>query len=260
MNIRLFSNFIAHSSAAVTCCGLLLAGLLLFPATPTHAQRFSWPDNPKNIQVLPPTISSRELSSAMRSFTRALGVRCSYCHVGEEGASLATYDFEADDKAPKRATRDMIRMVQSINQTHLAGLEESRPMAVTCVTCHRGNSKPYMVEDILSLTLEEEGLQAALEQYRQLREEYHGGFTYDLSERALDRFAGGLLGSEQTDAAMAFYRINTDLYPESSSAWASLAGGYVAGGDTLKAVTLYEHALVLNPENNQVARALSNLK
>ena len=33
----------------------------------------------------------------MPGFTRALGVRCSYCHVGEEGESLSTYDFASDD-------------------------------------------------------------------------------------------------------------------------------------------------------------------
>lgn len=37
----------------------------------------------------------------MRGFTRALGLRCSHCHVGEEGAPLATYDFAADEKPLK---------------------------------------------------------------------------------------------------------------------------------------------------------------
>jgi tetratricopeptide (TPR) repeat protein len=246
-----------------TVCAFMcfvLIGLLSVEALPASAQRFTWPEKPKNIQALPSTISSRELSGTMRAFTRALGVRCSHCHVGEEGASLTTYDFESDDKAAKRTTREMIRMVQAINQTHLAGLETSQQMRVTCVTCHRGNSKPYMIEDILTNTLEEEGVESAVEKYLDIRKEYHGGFTYDLTERGLDRFATELLSSDKTDAAIAFFRVNSELYPESSDAWASLANSYAASGDTLRAVTLYQHALVLHPGNERVARALSSLK
>ena len=97
--------------------------------TPAAAQRFP-PDSFTNLKVLPPDIAARELVSVMTCFTRALGVRCTHCHVGEEGRPLETYDFPSDDKLPKRQARDMLRMVEAINQQHLARLEERAERSV----------------------------------------------------------------------------------------------------------------------------------
>src|SRR5262245_14625530 len=39
----------------------------------------------KNLKVFPQDISGPNLISNMKGFAQALGVRCTYCHVGEEG-------------------------------------------------------------------------------------------------------------------------------------------------------------------------------
>ena len=44
--------------------------------------------DPQNLQVLPADISPGELSRIMRGNALGLGVRCQYCHVGEEGRSV----------------------------------------------------------------------------------------------------------------------------------------------------------------------------
>ena len=59
------------------------------------------PERLKNIQVLPTDISVRALLDTMGGFTRALGVRCAYCHFGSAGASFETLDFPADSLATK---------------------------------------------------------------------------------------------------------------------------------------------------------------
>lgn len=64
--------------------------------TPAAAQRFP-PDSFTNLKVLPRTIAPRELVTLMASFTRALGVRCSTCHIGDETKPIETYDFASDD-------------------------------------------------------------------------------------------------------------------------------------------------------------------
>ena len=51
----------------------------------------------------------------MRNFTSALGVRCQFCHVGQEGQPLAPFDFASDQKRNKLVARQMLRMVAEIN-------------------------------------------------------------------------------------------------------------------------------------------------
>jgi hypothetical protein len=84
----------------------------------------------------------------MRSFTRALGVRCQHCHVykGEDPDDLATFDFASDDKQAKQTTRAMLRMTARINADYLRGNSDTAATAtepkVTCYTCHRGEQRP----------------------------------------------------------------------------------------------------------------------
>ena len=63
---------------------------------------------------------------------------------------------------------------------------------VTCTTCHRGQSRPRMLEDILADAVAEGGADAAETKYRELREAAFGGFTYDFQARLLADFADGL--------------------------------------------------------------------
>src|ERR1044072_4282109 len=60
----------------------------------------------KNIQVLKGQQAGR-IPNIMRTFTRALGVRCDFCHVCGE--------WEKDDKDMKRVARDMMHMTFDIN-------------------------------------------------------------------------------------------------------------------------------------------------
>ena len=78
----------------------------------------------------------------MKFFAQSLGVRCTHCHVGEEGKPLSTFDFASDKKANKDIARAMLTMTSKLNKTDLpaiAGLEEPK---VTCYTCHRGAKEP----------------------------------------------------------------------------------------------------------------------
>lgn len=98
----------------------------------------------KNLQVLPKDIPQDALIAAMKNFTRALGVRCQYCHVGEEGLPLEKFDFTSDVKAQKTIARAMIRMTAEVNG-HVGKVipdAAARGYQVTCFTCHRGAAHP----------------------------------------------------------------------------------------------------------------------
>lgn len=160
-----------HALAGATTLALLFT---LGATRATHAQRARWvPPDPVNLKVLPKDISKDELVRTMRGFTAGLGVRCVFCHKGEEGQPLDTYDFMSDAKPQKETARKMLTMVMAINSDYLKGVmvehdetagaggqaaPEGKPAGeqtaqaagapeqarVTCYTCHRGQAHPVM--------------------------------------------------------------------------------------------------------------------
>ena len=99
---------------------LAAVAMLLFASPSAEGQ---WPpESFTNLKTLPKDISLKELVTLMAGFTRALGVRCTYCHVGEEGQPLSSYKFAPDDKPAKEKARVMIEMMRAINRTHLSAL------------------------------------------------------------------------------------------------------------------------------------------
>jgi hypothetical protein len=120
---------------ALLVCVLSLAGV----TAPVSAQV---PSTFTNLKVLPKEIGQRALVEIMRGFVFALDVRCQFCHVGEEGADLSTFDFASDVKPTKTTARKMMTMLVDVNRA-VAGIgEPSTEPKITCYTCHRGARKP----------------------------------------------------------------------------------------------------------------------
>lgn len=201
-------------STIVTVLALALVPGLVRPA-PAEAQ-FP-PDSFTNLQVLPEDIEARALVDMMAGFTRALGVRCTYCHVGEEGQPLATFDFASDDKPAKRKARRMIDMVEAINGRHLAGLAariEPR-LDVECFTCHRGVTEPRRLQDALLEAHAAAGLDSTIARYRELRDRYYGRAAYDFGEVALVDVANRVSAEANLADAVRLHALNVEMNPES---------------------------------------------
>ncbi len=117
----------------------LVAAFLLASTGPLLAQgaRWEWPEKSKSLEVLPADTSADRLRAVMRGFTGALGVRCNYCHVGEEGKPLSTFDFASDANPNKDRAREMMRMLGAIDG-HLQKIDPSgtERVGVRCQTCH----------------------------------------------------------------------------------------------------------------------------
>jgi len=217
-----------------------------------HAQDFRWPEEPQNLKVLPEGTKGRELGQVMRNFSIALGVRCEHCHVGE-GNDLSQYDFAADDKAAKRKARVMIEMLAAVNDDFLPRLsavddEKNAPLAVTCITCHRKNTRPVMLEDLLSDALHAGGVDAAAAKYRELRDQYYGGFTYDFSAGALARFAEQLAREQDFDSAIRLAQMDIDMNGESYSVYWALGGIQERAQLIPDAIASYRKGLELAPD------------
>src|SRR2546423_8938595 len=125
----------------------------------------------------------------MRNFASALGVRCQFCHVGQEGQPLASFDFAKDDKRTKLTARQMMRMVEEVNH-RLDTLPEHEKMTshveVTCAPCPRGVNRPMPLEQLMQETATKAGVDSASRAYRALRERHYGRAEHDFGEPKLD--------------------------------------------------------------------------
>ena len=207
---------------------LYLAG---FSSLPVRAQdTWTWPEKPKNLQVLPKDWPGSRLRPVMVGFTRALGVRCSYCHKGEEGKPLSTYDFASDENPNKNRAREMYRMLGEIDD-HLKKIEPSGDKRVNmwCHACHHGRPRPMTLDEELSEQYRKKGLQAALD--------------------GID-----------TKGAIQVFKLNAETFPDSANVWDSLAEGYLKAGDARKAQDNYEKALKLDPANPSAKEGLEKIK
>lgn len=117
-------------------------------ASPAAQQKFP-PDKFVNLQIFPKDTRPDVLIAAMKNFTRDLGVRCQFCHVGEEGLPLDKFDFPADTKTTKQTARMMIRMAGEINGQITKAMPDAPAQGyqVTCYTCHRGAQHPQHAPD-----------------------------------------------------------------------------------------------------------------
>lgn len=247
----------ARRSVRLAACLTLLPPLGALTLLPVVS---SAQEAPRNLQVLPKDMTRQQVTQVMRGFTAALGVRCSSCHVGEEGQPLNTYDFASDDKPMKLKAREMLRMSAAINDTYLAELPERRDpnVRVTCITCHRGVTRPQPIESIVEQTMAEDGVDTALERYRQLRERHYGGFAYDFTDRPLV-VLGETLAEGNADAAVRILELNLEFNPRSALTLFGLARTYDTAGDKDRAIEHFRKGLEIMPDNAQAQRRLREL-
>lgn len=232
---------------------LALAGLAL-PALAGAQNRFP-PDSLRNVQVLPRTTTPRQLVTTMRLITSALGVRCTYCHVGEESQPLEAYDFASDDKRTKRTARLMLQMVNDINQHALTQIPE-RPAPnreVSCMTCHRGVARPVPLGTLIAEAFTAGGLDSARRAYAGLRERYFGRAAYDFGEPSLVGTSLELRAANRLDEALAVLQVNDEQFQSSNTA-SNIGETLIMKLDTAAAIRAFRTALQRD-STNATARA-----
>lgn len=230
-------------------------------ATPALAQNRFPPDSVVNLKVLPKTMAPREVVNLMRGITMATGLRCSGCHVGEEGQPLTSYDFASDERRGKQVAREMMRMTRAINEQTIARLPD-RPdssLQVTCATCHRGVSRPVPLERIIVEAAVASGADSAVRAYRALRQTYYGRAAYDFSEGTLVTAAQQLSQQRRFDEALTLLNLDNEFYPTGADLMLATGDVYRAKGDTASAVKSYREALVRNPRSQPARQRLTQL-
>jgi tetratricopeptide (TPR) repeat protein len=229
-------------------------------ATPANTQI---PDKFTSLEVLPKDIPKSELVRIMREFSGALGVRCIHCHKGDDPVDLSKVDFASNEKENKRIARAMLKMTTGINATLHTELAAMRPtpLEVTCFTCHHGNSRPETLQHALVTELDSHGVDSTLVKYRSLREQFYGRAAYDFSEWSLISVAENLSRDPQhADAALALLNENLIYYPQSAGTYARIAETYLAKGDTTTALSTFDKAIALAPDDPWLKRRVERLK
>jgi hypothetical protein len=251
------------AAAVLALCALASAAVAQPPQPPPGGAPGAAPaaeQKPKNLKVLPADMPMRAVRDTMSTWARALGVRCTHCHVGTEGQPQ-TMNFAADDKPEKDKAREMVRMVSAINADYLAKLTARRSprIVVGCATCHRGLAEPRPLQQVVLAAYDAGGVDSATARYRALREQYYGRAAYDFGDVPLADVATTLRARNQLADAVKMHRLNTELSPNSAFAFRQAATALLASGDTAAAVSSLEKVLTLMPNDTAARRLLDML-
>jgi hypothetical protein len=233
---------------------VVVAAAVVVASNSTFAQApGKWPpDSLINTQVIPRSTPVIQVVGMMRDFAGGLGVRCHFCHVGEEGTPLERTDFAADDKRTKLVARQMMRMVQEINRRLDTLPERASPtLAVTCATCHRGVSRPVPLNVLMTEVATTAGVDSAIRAYGAMRRRYYGRDAYDFGEFSLNSAAFRLGRARKFDDAFALLRLNEEMFPGSSGMYVFRGNVELMRGDTTAAAAAFREAIRRDTTNTE---------
>lgn len=240
---------------------------LLVPPGVTAAQvagKFP-PDSLINVRVIPKGTPVTQVIGGMRNITSALGVRCPFCHVGQEGQPLSEFNFASDEKPAKVTARQMMRMVEEINRRLDTLPEHAMPghdvphVEVTCRTCHRGVEQPIPLSALVLQATLAAGADSGIGLYRRLRERYYGRDAYDFGEGSLNTAAFRVAREQQYDAALALLDYNAGLFPNSSGMSVFRGNIQLMRGDTTAAAAAYREAIKQDSTNSEARGRLKDI-
>jgi hypothetical protein len=235
--------------------GILLLVCVVLLATPLYAQV---PDQFTNLKVLPKDISKGDLTQVMRDMSSAMGVRCGFCHARKDPSPQSEFDWASDSKPEKETARVMTRMTRLINSQEIPKITTKDPdrVEVKCATCHHGQERPWLIEDVLTQAFKAGGVDSLKAKYKELRKEYYGSATYDFSEKMLPALAERLAGSDKPEVAVQLAQFSVELFPESGYAHLALGQALATTGRKDVATTELKRAVELKPELKEYAQRI----
>jgi tetratricopeptide (TPR) repeat protein len=105
--------------------------------------------------------------------------------------------------------------------------------------------------------IDESSIGYAIDQYRQLAA--NEADDYDLSEVQLNGLGRYYLNCHDYDRAIALFRLNAEIFPNSPIAHNSLGEAHMLMGDNNEAASQFRRSLELKPDDADAARMLEQI-
>lgn len=122
--------------------------------------------------------------------------------------------------------------------------------------CYDGNIEQQAVKksiaEVLLKTITEEGIEAAVKQYYNLKKEHFDAYNFE--ERELNVLGLRLIRNEKIKEAIEIFRLNVEAYPNAFNTYDSLGLAYMMNGDIELAIKNYKKSIELNPNNEEGIR------
>lgn len=109
----------------------------------------------------------------------------------------------------------------------------------------------------LRATITERGLEAAIQQHRDLKTNQSD--AYDFGEPELNRLGYLYLRGGDLETALGIFKLNAETYPEAWNTYDSLGEAYMEQGNTDLAIANYRRSLQLNPGNDNAREMLARM-
>jgi len=113
------------------------------------------------------------------------------------------------------------------------------------------------IGQVLSATIASSGMDAAVNQYQDLKATSAANYRFD--ERELNDLGYRLIRKNKFKEAIRIFQLNVEAYPNSANTYDSLAEGYMDNGENALAVANYEKSLQLNPKSRNAVLMLQKL-
>jgi uncharacterized membrane protein len=113
------------------------------------------------------------------------------------------------------------------------------------------------IAETLSAILASSGVDAAIQQYHDLKAAQPATYNFDESE--LNSLGYRLLNAKKFKDAIRIFQLNVEAYPQSSNVYDSLGEAYMDDGNKPLAIANYQKSLQLNPKNRNAVIYLQKL-
>jgi CubicO group peptidase (beta-lactamase class C family) len=117
---------------------------------------------------------------------------------------------------------------------------------------------PLPISEVIAKTIEQKGIDAAIIQYRELK--HTQPTEYYFNESLLNNLGYNLLISKKQKEAIEIFKLNVEMFPQSSNVYDSLGEAYMVNGDKELAIKNYEKSLELNSQNTNAVDMLKKLR